>query len=324
MTNELVNIRYSNTGEIVDLKEISSVKSAEADDVIEKVVKAVAGASGGKAIKDATSKETRYVVNMTDEVKHAIESGKIKLDTNKAGETFAQIRNGNKYGSKFSITKEMARQGIDAMDVTQAMQIKAVEEKLDKIADVLDDIENSVYDVIQGQQNDRFALFYSGIDLYFEAQNIQDENFKKFMMSQALKSIGDGSSQVIENIRTDLKYLVDEEYNNEKKGKQTEAIDEKMVDINKCFQVIHNSYRAKAEIYYENNEILAMLSVLDEYGKFLESEISPISGLLCELDKRDRLLKDGKWESRSKLLTDIAMTKDMLQSNSFYLVLEGK
>ena len=51
----------------------------------------------------------------------------------------------------------------------------------------------------------------------------------------------------------------------DKKGKGLQSIDEKMLDINKSFAVIHRSSILRAAIYHEQNEFDAMLSVMESY-----------------------------------------------------------
>lgn len=320
--NALINYRYGNSNaEIIDLKNINTQKSKQADDVLSKLFRLVGDAAGVKAVKDSTKKDVKYVVNMTDEMKKSIADGTLKLDANKNGELFAQLRENGKYGKKLSISKEAATVGLDYLDVCQALQTKALEQELDKISDVLEEIGADVLEVIQGQQNDRLALLYSGVDLYLEAHNIQDSYFRKMLLSQSVKSISDGGSQVLESARTDINYLVEGKYKSQKK--RQDVIDEKMANINRCFKVINDSYKIRAGIYYEIGELPAMLTVLDEYGQFLSNDVVPNASLLMELDKSDRLLVEGKWESRASCLLSMSNIKAQLQSNSTYYLSMG-
>ena len=320
--NALIDYRYGNNNvEVIDLKDINIQKSKQADDILSKVLKIAGDAAGAKAIKDSTKKDVKYVVNMTDEMKKAIADGTLKLDANKKGELFAQLRKNGKYGEKLSISKEIATAGLDYLDVCQALQTKALEQELDKISDVLEEIGADVLEVIQGQQNDRLALLYSGVDLYLEAHNVQDPNFRKMLLSQAIKSISDGGSQVLESARTDISYLIEGKYKSQKK--RQEIIDEKMANINRCFKVINDSYKIRAGIYYEIGELPAMLTVLDEYGQFLSNDVVPNASLLMELDKSDRLLVEGKWESRASCLLSMSNIKAQLQSNNTYYLSMG-
>lgn len=109
--------------------------------------------------------------------------------------------------------------------------------------------------------------------------------------------------------KKEVRYVVDigEELKN--------AIDSGAVklDCNKAGEVF-------AQIYYAHNEIPAMLSVLDEYGRFLEREIAPNAQRLAEFDRSDTLLQNGKWEQRGQLLQSIGNAKRQLTEATVYLL----
>ena len=197
--------------------------------------------------------------------------------------------------------------------------MKAIEQKLNAMIDTLEDIGQDVSEVIQGQHNDRIGLFNSGLNLYLESRNIQNPEFQMLVVAQALKSLSDGNEQILQALRADASYLLEGKYKL-KKGRSAEEIQERMININKCFDVIHRSYLLKAGIYYERGEIQAMLSSMDEYGKLLQREIVPVAPRLAEFDKTDTLLQGGKWEKRALMLTDLGAIKNQLASTSvFYL-----
>ena len=82
-----------------------------------------------------------------------------------------------------------------------------------------------------------------------------------------------------------------------------------MIEVNKSFETIFKSTVMKASIYFERNEFLAMITTLDEYGKFLNRVIIPITPKLAEFDINDVYLKDGIWESRSNSLMELEELK---------------
>ena len=78
----------------------------EAENAAKEIYNAVAKVAPTGAQLAQVEKGTRYVVDMTQKTLEGIESGNIKLTTNKAGEVFAQIMDGNKFGKKLPIKKE--------------------------------------------------------------------------------------------------------------------------------------------------------------------------------------------------------------------------
>ena len=311
--------------EIVNIRDIFNHQQSAADVVLRKVTDVVTDSSIGETIKKGMKKDFRYVVNMTDEMKQAIDSGAIKLDQNKAGEIFAQIRDATgQFGDKIPISKEMIAAGINPMEISHALQMKALQRKLDEMMNVLDEIGQDVAEVIQGQQNDRIGLYNSGLCLYLESRNIQDPSLRSLIVAQALKTLSDGNEQIKQEMRSSIQYLLEGRYK-KNKGKSSEDIQEKMANINKCFDIVHRSYLLKSSIYSERNEIQAMLSALDQYGKFLKHEIIPIAPKLTEFDKNDVLLQDGRWDTRAKLFDSISTVRQQIAgTQTYYIGIEGE
>ena len=314
----------SDLSEDIGFRETFCLKQTAADKLLSGVADVAQKAAAGDFVRKGIKKEVRYVVNMNDELKHAIDSGAVKLDCNKAGEIFAQIRDsGGHFGVKLPIKKELIAAGIDPTAVAQALQMKAIENKLNLMLDALDEIGQDVSAVMQGQQNDRIGLYNSGLNLYIESTNIQDQVLRTLVTAQAIKSLSDGTEQLLQEVQGHIHYLLENQHA-KKKGRSTEDIRDKMNQINKCFGVIHKSYLLKASIYYSRNEVSAMFSVLDEYGRFLEREIAPNAQRLAEFDRSDTLLQNGKWEQRGQLLQSIGNTKKQLAEKTvYYLESEG-
>lgn len=311
--------------EPIGFRTMFTQKQSDADRLLSAVADVINKASTGKAVHDGYTKDVRYVVDMSSELKKQIDIGAVKLDYSKTtGEIFAQLRDSSgHFGAKLPIKKELVAVGLDPMAVSNALQMKAIEHKLDEMIDTLEEIGQDVADVIQGQQNDRVGLYNSGLNLYLESKSIQDPNFKMLVAAQALKTLSDGNEQILQAFRADVQYLLNGEYK-DKKGRRTEEIQKKMNSINKCFDLIHRSYLLKSAIYYERDEIPAMLSAIDEYGRFLQNEIVVNAPKLIELDRSDTLLRDGKWESRAKVFDTIRKIKmELAESNTYYLEIEG-
>lgn len=304
--------------ETVDFRSVFTKQQSRADSILSRVSDALgAGVLSEKLIK-SQKKETRYIVNMSKELSQAIDKGLVKLDTSKNGEIFAQLRDASgHFSDKLSITKEVVKVGLNPVEVSQALQMKAIEEKLGEMMDMLDEIGRDVAEVIQGQQNDRIGLYNSGLTLYLESRGIQDEMFRSLVAAQALKTLSDGNEQILQEMRTNMQYLLEGKYK-EKKGHSADDIREKMANINRCFDIVHRSYLLKVALFYERNEINAMLSVFDEYGKFLQHEIMPYAPQLTELDRNDVLLQDGRWDRRAQLFEELGSVRKQLSENHIY------
>lgn len=75
---------------------------------------------------------TRYVVDMSEQTMRDIDKGKIRLSMSKDGtKTYAQMLDENgHFGTKFPIRKEDIITGIDPVQLTMALQMKAMQEQL--------------------------------------------------------------------------------------------------------------------------------------------------------------------------------------------------
>ncbi len=280
------------------------------------------------AVKKAASEQNReedrtlYVVDMDESIKDAMESGDFKLDTNSSGEMFAQLRDKDgHFGKRLPIKEELIEQGISVEAAELALQMDVVRDQLKNIIVALNAIEGKVTEVLQGQQNDRLGLFYSGLSLYMEAGSIHDKNLRQLVISQSLKALSDANSQMIQELRTSVEFLVGEKY--KKAKKITEKIDEHLAIIHQCYDVVYRSSFLKATIYYENEEIQAMLTAINEYGRFVERMIIPYAGKLSELDRNNQFIEKGTWGRIGQTLEGCQeLKKQITQNHTYYLSLK--
>jgi len=294
----------------------------EADNAIADIVKAVERQAPEIAqISKATDKGFRLVVDASDETLQAIDRGDIKLTTDKMGNTFAQMkRSDGRYGKKLPIKREEFSQGIDPVQAANAMQVKALQEQLNEIAEQITVIDGRVKEVLRGQQNDRIGLFRSGMSLYLEAREVSDEGLRKLLVAQSLRALSDATAQLDLELQEDVAYLANGEYR-KAKGKRTELIDEKMASINRCFPVLHQASVARAAIYCEQGEVKAMASALEAYSRLIEQTVGSRAGLLAEFDASDDGTDHGVWRSRAALQLDVSALSKALSvpEKTFYL-----
>ena len=299
-------------------------KLAQADAFAESIYKTVIKeASTTSQIARSFEKGSRFVVDITDTTKDAIDNGHLKL-VEEHGVLRAQLRDSNgHYGSKLDIKEEFFSKGIDPIEMANALQLKALQEQLQQVADQIVMINGSVLDVLQGQQNDRIALFYSGINLYIEAQSIKNPEMKNAIMAQAIRALSDGTQQLTLTMESDIEFLRTKQYD-KFRGKKAETIQGKIDSINKAFGFIHQSTLARAAIYCEQNEYVAMANVLSEYAYFIENTIVNNANLLSQCDPCDNGTDNGLWQSRANLKLDVSeLRKALLSGNQeYYLSLE--
>lgn len=259
-----------------------------------------------------TKQTARYIVDMSEETMRDIDLGKIRLSMSKDGtKTYAQMLDGNgHFSTKFPIKKEDLVTGLDPVQLTMALQMKAMQEQLQDIADQIQFIDHNVKEVLQGQQNDRIGEYYSGVALYLEARNITDPELRKNVIAQSLRALSDASFKIRLNMQSDMNYLMSGEYKSFK-GKRVQLIDEKMNSINKSFAIIHQTALLKAGIYCNEKEYSAMAASLEEYSNFIETNISNNAKYLSQFDHTDNGTDQGVWETRSTLRFDTSSLKQL-------------
>lgn len=300
---------------INELKESINKKQNESDVIISKFRNIID--QDFNADEDVKPK---YVVDISDEDHELMQQNVIKLDM-KDGKTYAQFRNKNgKFGKKLTIKEEdLEANGLTQLQLETALQNKAIELQLENILNTLNDIEISLHEIRQGQQNDRIGMFFSAQNQYLESLSIKDESFRKQMVSQAIKTLSDANAQMIQDFKTDVQFLINKEYKKNKTNKK-EIVNEKMNNIHKNFEMINKSYISKAKIYYDEGELESSLAVIREYGLFIEKLIVPYAARISEFDTNDNLLSGGVWEKRAALLTDTGKAYKAIAMNKIYYI----
>ncbi len=254
-------------------------------------------------VQQSLQKGCRYVVDTSEEMLKALESGALKL-TQENGRTYAQLRVNGKYGSKIPIKKEVFSKGIDPSQMANALQMQAIQTQLQEVAEQLYLIDGSVKEIIQGQQNDRIGLYYSGLSLYLESRNMSDIGLKNALQAQALRELAESTFQLKLTMESDIKYLEQKEYANAR-GKRKELIAEHINRINQSFAFIHQAAMLRAGLYCEIGETASMAQVLEEYSYFIDKDVSHNAFLLSQYDLNDNGTQSGLWASRSQLKLDI-------------------
>lgn len=313
---------YDNAYPIVLLSNALKAKLDEAQDVAKDIYKAaIKQVSTAAQIQQATTKRFRLVVDVGDNMLKAIESGTVKLTVEKSGKMMAQIRDANGYyGKKLPIKKEYFRKGIDSVQMANTLQMQALQEQLSKITDQIQVINHSVVRVLEGQQNDRIAQYYSGLALYAESRLVTDSLMKKALIAQSLNALAEATFELTLTMQAEIKHLVNRD-GKYVRGKRIEYIDEHMQSINQCFAFIHQAALLRAGIYCNEGELSAMTAVLDEYARFIESDVRENAALLSQCDKSDDGTTEGIWSSRAQLKLDTSEFSKQLNNpnKTFYL-----
>lgn len=256
-------------------------------------------------VQHAMDRGCRYVVDASESTLKALESGALKL-TQENGMTFAQLRNANgQYGSRIPIKKEVFSKGFDTMQLANALQMQAIQDQIQAIANQLILIEGGVRDILQGQQNDRIALYYSGLSLFLESKNVLNEALKNALQAEALRALAESTFQLKMTMGSDIRYIAMKEYDKVKEKRKL-LLRERMNSINQSFAFIHQATILRAGIYCDLGEHGSMMRVLEEYSRFIDADIAENIALLSLHDEKDDGTPTGLWATRSRLSLKVA------------------
>ena len=310
----------NNIEELFD-SQFSVSKLAEAVNCSDNKSKETIGAARDAVRKTINSDDgkKKFYVDIPEDVEEALESGEVKFIEGKNGKHYAQLRKKDgKFGEKLSINEELEEHDVSFDELKLAIQMEAIAEQLKSVIKTLEEIESQIADVRMDQRNDRVGLFYSGMSLYIEATQVNDEGLKKLLMAQALKSINDSNSQMIQNIRSSVDFLVNSKY--KKRKDSIKLIDDNLLDIKQCYEIVYRSAIMKALIYQNCGEIKAMALSLDEYSRFISSLILPYTGVLSELDKDSKFIAKGPWGKIGNTMISCSLMKNILASNDELII----
>lgn len=271
---------------------------------------------------ESTEEKSRLVVDVPDETLKGIRDGSIKLVKEK-GQFFAQLRKDGKYGEKLPIKEEAYNDGPSSFDMSVTMQLAAIQESLYIISNQIQLIDQGVRDIINGQQNDRIGLYYSGAAMFIESLSVTDEKMKRELISQSLKSLTDAIFQLTLTMKTDIQYLNNKCYEEYKKMR-IKLINEKMNSISQCYGFIHQSFLLKSAIYNYLGEIVSSAIVLEEYSKFIKQNITCNANLLAQCDIDDKGTDRDKWKLLAKLELDVSKVAKQLKNPEDVVYLEVK
>ncbi len=217
--------------------------------------------------------------------------------------------------------------GVDVANLLSAMQGMAIQQQLRDIAGQLEEMSESMEDILMGQYNDRLALYYSGESIFREALATNNNELRKQLSAASIMALTDAET----SLQTSLTYEVNnlcKKYDS-KKGRFIDMsgnkLREKMFLINTAFQTIHKAVTLKASIYYQDGEYRALTTVLDGYKTFLENTLTDENAHILYLADPNEKNMDGTWSIRqNELPQKIESAKLLLSKKENYSLEVGR
>lgn len=243
----------------------------------------------------------------SDEMRKGIEEGVLKLMPKKGSTGLLKAvvvdQNGVIRGMP-DIAFDNKLIGINPAQMATAMQGIAIQQQLKDISEQLEMMSMALNDVLAGQHNDRLAKYYAGVSLYKESLSVKDELLKNNLKNSALLMLSDAYSELSLSLRYDVDKLTsfyNERDNSFRKIKYEQLIQD-VAKINQSFEAIHRAVSLKTAIYFNEGEYNACVTVLNEYGAYLQKILTQKKAeILFQADPKAKSFI-GVWNDRKEVL----------------------
>lgn len=240
----------------------------------------------------------KLVLDISKETMRKIQSGELKLMHTKSDVLKAVICDPNgTIKQHMNVKYEDFCNVPNPAGVANSLQMASMSQQLTQVKEQLEMVGFAVQEVIAGQQNDRIALYYAGEQIYLEASKTQNEFLKIQLTASAIRSLEEAKSKMVESIKQDIAYI--KAYDQQDIKLKPKELSDRIIRINKSFDVVNRAALLKAGIYQELNEIPAMMTSLQQYAGFLSESINANARLLYDYDKSDTKI-EGKWHERAR------------------------
>ncbi|WP_314022034.1 hypothetical protein [Mogibacterium diversum] len=238
---------------------------------------------------------------LTDEQKHQIAKGAIKLMTKKDGTLMANLINPE---TKKIVTTIPLKLVHMSPEVTQAMTSFSLQVQMIHIAEQMQAVQLAVEEVRMGQEYDRLATAYSCQQKLLQAMEINNQEVKDMMLIQLAYAAEDSRNLLMMSQKMNIEFIKSQPEKFFEKlwsGASTDTINGRMSEIRESLCAVNMVSFAEAMAYQELGEYGAARKSLTYYSSFIEDTYLSSPGLVERLDLIDTS-PENYW---SKTLPDI-------------------
>lgn len=245
----------------------------------------------------------------TDELQKLLKQGKLKFGKLKDGTglmpslyTTEEVTIGDQTFKKGKMVSQVRLNIKDITpDMAQAINNVVVNQQLTRINAKLDEMNNNLGNIEQGQRNDRIGLVSSAVQLMKEALATKDETLKKLLIANAVSTANNARFQLMETLKTDRRNFINQiESKNilDKIKDNTKEIDNTMDKMRTAFYYINMSTSVSAQGYMFLEEKNAVLESICSYKDFI-NDIFIKDDFMEELQSYDDK-SDNMWLEKPK------------------------
>lgn len=238
------------------------------------------------AVKAAISDVSLQAI-LTDEQKHQIANGALKLMTKKDGSLMANLINPE---TKKIVTTIPLKSVQMTPGITQAMTNFSAQMQMTQIAEQIQAVQIAVEEVRMGQEYDRLATAYSCQQKLLQTMEIKSPELKAMALIHLVSSAEDSRNLLMLSQKTNVEFITSQPENFFRKimaGASEEKINGRMSEIRESLCAVNIVSFAEALAYQELGEHEAAKKSLTYFAKFIEDTYVSIPGLLQRLDMID-------------------------------------
>ena len=265
----------------------------------------------------ASIPEEVAVVVMTDEQKEGIKKGVFRLLQRKDGSFQATLVNQNG-----EIVKNLPiESGKLTPELGKALNDFTAQIQMARMMESLENIQESINSVLQGQEDDRLAAADSCKQKYIQTLHIQNAALREANLLRLIGDAEDSRNSLMRSFQSKLAFIEKQPETELKKfltGDSLKKINKCMKDIRIGFSAINQLSEIEYFGYQELNEGEAALQSLNHYKRFINSSLLDKPNIVERLNSID-YAPDSYWEGR---LSDLRERMKCLPEATTYFALE--
>lgn len=175
---------------------------------------------------------------------------------------------------------------LNDLNILTSIDRIIVQRQLGQLINKIQEINDSINKILNGQQNDRVGLAKSAKHQYLEAMNIFDTDIKQGILLNAIKTAHDARSQLIEDIKCDINKFL--EIPERQFNLFIKQITNKNYE-NESYKLVHNIHRSYEYINITSG-ILALAYIELEQPQNIRLSFKPYREVLNFFRQQDRLI----------------------------------
>lgn len=219
-----------------------------------------------------------YDVVMSDEAKELFKKGALEFKerSDGLGVMPTLVDKAGQFGKQVALKERLI-----APDKIPALNNMVVQQQLAQIINLLEEMNESLNDVLQGQQNDRIALYYSSQQQYIEALSVESPNLKELFLTNAIKTANDSRFQLMETAKYDIRFISKipiSGFGQMVNTTSSKRIASNISKIRFAFKAINDATGICAASYAQLDERHALLTSLEPYRQFIQSNLQVKEG----------------------------------------------